>query len=63
MKFFLFVICFLALVWRVCIATVIIYDRIKTGAPSPTLNVILWDSILVIVLAVSQLIKIWMSCM
>lgn len=59
MKIVLSVICFIAIVWRSSVATGIIYDRIKTGVPSPTLNVILWDSILIICIAGSLLAYIW----
>lgn len=56
-------ICIAAILWRGVVAIGITYNRIKTRGSSPTLNIIFWDSILVIVLAVSLLVKIWTPCM
>lgn len=57
------IICIAAILWRGVVATDVAYNRIKTRGASPTLNIIFWDSILVIVLAVSLLVKIWTPCM
>ena len=51
------IICIAAILWRGIVAAGIAYNRIKTRGVSPTLNIIFWDSILVIVL------KIWTPCM
>lgn len=57
------IICIAAILWRGVVATGVAYNRIKTRGASPTFNIIFWDSILVIVLAVSLLVKIWTPCM
>lgn len=59
MKIFLTIICTIAIAWRGFVAYGIIYDRIKSRVPSPILNVILWDSILLIIIAGTLLAKIW----
>lgn len=59
MNVVLTIICAVAVVWRCVVAGGIVYDRIKTGVPSPTLNVILWDSILIIIIAANLLAKLW----
>lgn len=57
------IICIAAILWRGIVAAGVAYNRIKARGASPTLNIIFWDSILVIVLAVSLLVKIWVPCM
>lgn len=63
MNLFLSIVCFVAIVWRTTIAGAIVHDRIKTRVPSPVLNILLCDSLLVIALAVGLLIKILSPCM
>ncbi len=59
MNVVLSIICAVAIAWRSTVAAGIAYDRIKTRVPSPTLNVIFWDSILVIIIAAGLLAKLW----
>lgn len=59
MKITLIIICILAIAWRCFIAGSIATDRIKTRISSPILNIILWDSVLIIVIAGALLAKIW----
>lgn len=59
MNFVLTIICAAAIVWRCVVAGGIAYDRITTRVPSPTLNVIFWDSILIIIIAAALLTKLW----
>lgn len=53
------IICIISVVWRCVVAGSIIYDRIKTGVPSPTLNVIFWDSLLILIIAAKLLATLW----
>lgn len=58
MKIVLTLICAVTIVWRCAVAGGIIYDRVKTRIPSPTLNVIFWDSVLIIIIAANLLAKL-----
>lgn len=59
MRIILTTICAIAIAWRGFVSYGIIYDRIKTRVPSPILNVIFWDSILLLIIAGTLLAKIW----
>lgn len=59
MKIILTLVCVIAIAWRGFVAGVITADRIKSRVPSPILNVILWDSLLLILLAGALLAYVW----